>query len=1054
MNRVFSRLGLAAAIVAGAGTFAFAQTATTGAVSGTITDKAGAPVAGAAVRLTSAQTSRTFLTGTDGSFRMGLLNPGAWTIEVTKSGFQKFTQTITVLVNQNQPVTIKMAGEAATVVEVLGTQTTIDNTTTQTGMVASMDTLSAIPKGRDISSVTMLAPGVVSGGTFGTGLNQHTDPSIGGGSGAENSYVVDGLSTTNTSKGFQGTALVTDFIDQVEVQTGGFKPEYSALGGVVNAITKSGTNEFKGSSWLTWDAIGIQALPKRNEYFKQDPPNSRYDIGAEVGGPIIKDKLFYFVGIDASKTESKEANNLPNLSGIRNGDETIDNFQTLAKINWYLTQDQQFTFSANINNSKDDFPKAYPGTLGNAQLGYNQKFTVQNFVVNYDWTINPSLFLSAKLGTTEYKTTTDPTDKNTIAVTDYMWMDSGPGFLAGDPYAGSGLAYRRGGYGYYANEDKTQTTQARVDLSWFVGTHNMKFGISQLVSKYTEVASTTGGERVQINVTTAPTQTQLIRQFLHTNATVKEIMNAVYAQDTWDVGAGVKLMYGFRFETQDQRDLNDKSFMKFDKFSDYIQPRLGFTWDVNQDGKTKVSGNYAKYFEQIPQRMAIRVYSNETYLRYNYRPTNSTYDVNTGAYTYGAAPNTITDYATPFSFDPIAEGTKLPERNEYILGIDHTLPSGWTVGVHGKYRELKNPIEDMVFTDAYGNPYDEGPAISTTASGAPRYGAGAAVIGNPGGFQQWRPNPKSMTLFLLAQGASGVSWYGNPYPYNNYGINILNYYNPATGLFTVSDTGFPKAGNKFSSVDFTLDKKTERDILSFSYTWSRLEGNYEGVVSSSNGQADGNITASFDYYPYVGFGLLPNDRTHVVKLYASHRFDFFGGDLNIGANWTYQSGVPVSAWDDGSTTNGYAPGWDSAHVAYTNPLSLNGNPVAVNTDAAFNNPANYDADGYWIGPSNQTHKFLDIGFYGNATAANGQQGNAGRTPALNNVDMHFDWTKKLGGRYRLIPSVDIFNVFNTRYATNVLQQVTDQGGAPDPRYGYANAWQVGRRYRFGIKLQF
>ena len=85
------------------------------------------------------------------------------------------------------------------------------------------------------------------------------------------------------------------------------------------------------------------------------------------------------------------------------------------------------------------------------------------------------------------------------------------------------------------------------------------------------------------------------------------------------MGAGVKLMYGFRFETQDQRDLHDKSFMKFDKFSDYVQPRLGFTWDVNQDGKTKVSGNYAKYFEQIPQRMAIRVYANETYLRWNYR---------------------------------------------------------------------------------------------------------------------------------------------------------------------------------------------------------------------------------------------------------------------------------------------------------------------------------------------------------------------------------------------------------------------------------------------------
>jgi hypothetical protein len=1040
----------AAAIVAGSGIVAHAQTATTGAINGVVTDSKGAPIAGATIRLTSTQTTRQAVTGADGSFRLGLLNPGAWTVEITKSGLQKITQHVNVLVNQSQPVNFKMASEAATVVEVLGTTAAVDTSTTQTGMVTTMDNLSAIPKGRDMSSVAMLAPGVVTGG-FGN------DPSIGGGSSAENSYVVDGLSTTNTARGFQGSSLVTDFIDQVEVQTGGFKPEFSALGGVINAITKSGTNTFKGSSWLTWDAIGIQAVPKKNDYFKQAAPNSRYDIGAEVSGPIIKDKLFFFVGVDGSKTESNESNNLPNRSGLRNGAEKVDAYQIIGKINWYLTQDQQLTFSANLNNTKDDFPKLYPGTLGNAQLGYNRKDTVQNFVINYDWNINSSLFLSAKLGSTQYKTTNNPTDTTDVRVTDYKWEATGPGFLGGDPNAGSGLAFQRGGAGYYVGEDKTQTTQARVDLSWFVGSHNMKFGLSQLTSKYTEIAATSGGERVTVNTS----GNQIIRQFLHTNATVKAIINAAYAQDTWDVGAGVKLMYGFRFETQDQRDLNDKSFMKFDKFSDYVQPRLGFTWDVNQDGKTKISGNYAKYFEQIPQRMAIRVYANETYLRYNYRASNSTYNNTTGAYTFGATPNTITDYGTPFSFDPIAEGTKLPERNEYILGVDHTYASGWTVGVHAKYRELKNPMEDMVFTDQYGNPYDEGPAISTTSTGAPRYGAGAAVIGNPGAFQQWRPNAKSLTNVVLAAGPGSTNWWGNPYPYNSYGINILNYYNPATGLFTVANTGYEKAGNKYQSVDFTLDKKTDRDTLSFSYTWSRLEGNYEGVVSSSNGQADGNITASFDYFPYVGYGLLPNDRTHVVKLYASHRFDLAGGDLNVGFNWTYQSGTPNSSWDDGSLTNGYPLGWDTAHLGYLDPNgSLGGNPIAVNTDAAYNDVNNWaggtaaDIGGQWIGPSNLTHKFLDIGFYGNATATNGQQGQAGRTPALNNVDLHIDWAYKIGKKYKLIPSVDVFNLFNTRYATSQLQQATDQGGAADVRYGSANAWQVGRRYRFGVKFQF
>lgn len=1040
MHRTFTRLGFTAAVlVAGSGIIARAQTATTGGLSGTVSDKNGAALAGATVRLSSSQTSRTFLTGTDGSFRLGLLNPGTWTVEVTKAGFQKITQTITVLVNQTQPVTFKMASEAATVVEVLGTTTTVDTTTTQTGLTTTMDNLAAIPKGRDMSSVAFLAPGVVASGFAG-----RDDPSIGGGSGAENSYIVDGLSTTNTSRGFQGTQLVTDFIDQVEVQTGGFKPEFSALGGVFNAVTKSGSNELKGSAWLTWDAVGIQAVPKQTLLAKQGNPDSRYDVGVELGGPIIKDKLFFFVGLDSNLREAPSS--LANNTGEVDGKRKVNALQALAKINWMITQDHQLTFTANINDTKDDFPTRFPVT-GNGNIGYNQKDTVQNFGLNYDWTISPSLFFSAKAGRTEFKTVFSPSDSTSVAVTDNIYFTAGPGSTTppDPPSPLAGLPFRSGGAGYYAGLDKVTTTQYRGDLSWFLGDHNMKFGISQTTSDYNEKAATSGGERITIR-SSGGAFNGIDRQFLSTDATVQAIFQAIYAQDTWDIGKGVKLMFGFRYEIQDQKDLNGKSFMKFDDFKDYVQPRLGFTWDVNEDGKTKVSGSYAKYFEQIPQRLAIRVYANEVYTRYRYGASNSSYNPATGAYAYGTVDPTnyrLTDFATPFSFDPIAEGTKLPERNEFTLGIDHTFASGWTLGIHAKYRELKNPLEDMVFTDNAGAPYDEGPAIDYV--GTPdRYGAGAAVIGNPGAYQQWRPNPASLTHYFLGLGAANPYGQGN----NSWLIYIPDYYNPATGLFTVHNTGYEKAGNKYSSVDLTLDKKTDRQVFSFSYTWSRLEGNYEGVVSSSNGQADGNITASFDYYPYVGYGLLPLDRTHVVKLFASHRFDVFGGDLSLGAAWTYQSGTPISLFDDGSSSNGFAPGYDTIN-------NLGNGTVMSAPGAATSWTGGLDPNGVgvgtYIGP---THPFLDIGGYGNATPANGQLGQYGRTPAVNNVDMHIDWAYKFSKKFKLTPSIDIFNLFNSRTATGVFQQGTDAGGNLITNWGQANNWQIGRRYRFGVKFQF
>jgi hypothetical protein len=874
-----------------------------------------------------------------------------------------------------------MVQETGATVVVTATLTSVDQTTTQTGLSVTTDTIASIPKGRDMSSLAFMAPGVVGSG-FGN------DPSIGGGSGAENQYVLDGLTTTDFRRGFQGASLVTDFIDQVEIQTGGFKPEFSALGGVFNAVTKSGTNTTAGAAWLTWDARGMQAVPKQSPYFRQADPNSRYDLGASVGGAVIKDKWFYFVGADVTKTEAPGAT--PNQFGMYNDKLTQDNLQFVLKTNWYLTPDHQVTLFLQNNNVKTLQDKAY-SFYGPQEIGGNTTDKTFNWNLAYDWTISPQLFFSAKAGATDYSTVYTPTDGTHKSVADPIWYTVGPGHLANPERAG--LSYRYGGIGYYVGEDKAKTSQFRMDLSAFLGSHNLKFGISQVTSSYTEQAKTSGGSRVTIR-TNGGAFAGIDNTILSTDATVKAVFNAIYAQDTWEVAPGFRLMYGFRYEIQEQKDLNDKSFMKFSG-SDYVQPRLGFTWDVFNNGKSKLSGSYATYYESVPQRVAIRVYANEYYSRFRYGTSDSTYNAATGAWAItNPSAYRLTDYATPFSFDPIAEGVKLPQRQEYILGFDHTFDSGWTVGSHWKYRKLKNPIEDMVFTDTHGNPYDEGPAIDYVGVVGSQYGAGAAVLGNPGRFQQWKPNKNSMTLILLGQGET----------VNNWGINILDYYNPKTGLVTVPNSYYDKAGNTYYSADVTIDKKTERAYFSFSYTWARLEGNYEGVVSSSNGQADGNITASFDYFPYVGYGLLPLDRTHVAKIQASYRFDVFGHDLNAGINWTYQSGTPVSLFDDGTATTG-----DNS---------------------------------------------LDIGGYGNAVPANGQLGQYGRTPAINNVDVHLDYVVKFGKGLKVSPAVDVFNLFNTRYATGVLQQATDQSGNPDIRYGQANGWQVGRRFRFGVKLTF
>ena len=214
--------------------------------------------------------------------------------------------------------------------------------------------------------------------------------------------------------------------------------------------------------------------------------------------------------------------------------------------------------------------------------------------------------------------------------------------------------------------------------------------------------------------------------------------------------------------------------------------------------------------------------------------------------------------------------------------------------------------------------------------------------------------------------------------------------------FVVANTRFPKAYNLYRGLDLTASCKGARDYLQASCTWSRLFGNYEGLVQNSNHQTMPNTNSAFDYWPYVGTGLLPLDRTWVIKGLGSHRFTVLSRDLDLGCALTLQSGTPLSRLDS-------------------------------------------------------TYTFGD--YYG-YTYTGGLQGNLGRTPFLANLDLHLDWVWVLPGRVRLVPQVDVFNSLNGRKPTDI-DQTADYGiYGPNPSYGQPLVWQTARSWRFGAKLQF
>ncbi len=279
-------------------TEAWAQSSTTGAIQGVVSDaQSGDALAGVTIVVTSeGTTTQTALTDDKGAYKITELPPGEYlvtfyyldhTIErPVRVGVQKVTAVY-------QKVSTDAGG--GEVVRVSGTAPTIDPTSTAQGITIDKDYLKNIPiPGRTFESALGAAPGS-QGDILGVAFSGSTS--------LENQYVVDGVNTTGLTYGTVGSPVINDFIEEIEIITGGYNAEYGrATGGIVNVVTKSGSNELKGSVFAYWQPGQLTAQVERT------PVNAtsmditadvgyRADFGVELGGPIVKDKLWFYVGL-------------------------------------------------------------------------------------------------------------------------------------------------------------------------------------------------------------------------------------------------------------------------------------------------------------------------------------------------------------------------------------------------------------------------------------------------------------------------------------------------------------------------------------------------------------------------------------------------------------------------------------------------------------------------------------------------------------------------------------------------------------------------------------
>lgn len=303
-----TRVGLArglclALLLLGAGASAQGTSVIIGTISNAADQK---PLADAVVTATSPklQGEQTVVSDASGLYRLPQLPPGTYTLRVERDGFEPFVRTdIALRLDRTIRVNIQLLpsslGETLTVT---AAPPTIDVGSSTAGISVDSDFIRNIAvirpgtKGsasRSFESLAELAPGAT---------EDRYGVSVSGSSSPESQYVVDGLSVNDPSVGTLGTQLSVEFVQEVNVITGGYMPEYGrSTGGVLNVVTKSGSNEFHGSVFANMapgflQRSGTEIRQEGSVISATGTPWNQGDFGFELGGPIVKDKLWFFVG--------------------------------------------------------------------------------------------------------------------------------------------------------------------------------------------------------------------------------------------------------------------------------------------------------------------------------------------------------------------------------------------------------------------------------------------------------------------------------------------------------------------------------------------------------------------------------------------------------------------------------------------------------------------------------------------------------------------------------------------------------------------------------------
>ena len=1099
---------------------ALAQETTAG-VQGVVEDSSGAVIANATVEISGAALMGTRKTQTDvgGNYRFAALSPGEYTLAVTAPGFKVYKQSgINLSVGRLPKVDIQLTVGAVTeTVIVSAVGNIVDTTQSKVAVSVPSEVLDLIPKGRSFQSMIPFAAGARMEPLQNSG-DRNNGFQIDGASDGENVYLVDGVNITNIQNGGTGKNFQMDFIQEVQIKSSSFEAEFGgALGGVINAVPKQGSNDWRGSLITYYRGNGLNAndgdrglrtnpnLDSLNTAKRLDAVpeyyNARKDSqhilepGYEVGGPVLADRLWLFSSY-IPQLQTTRRTTL--FKGANPGPRTLA--QTLTQHNSYNRLDYGMFSRLRLFSSWNYAYWRQTGSLGGLDSDFGQTNTgattdpntlradsgsvnpLSTFSYGGDWTPTPRTVVSVRYGYFFSNTGQRGTPVGTRYTYNNTVNDKSLD-LGGQQFPQS--SWNTAPYSNIPSNlatvfDAYKRKSLNADASYFFrwgGTHTIKGGYFW-AGQSNDVLRNLQGGWVQLNwgqsyepVTSTSVCDQIKAQnlaqfgqslcqgrygYFVVGGTVTntgsdtQSAHALYLQDAWTLGRGLTLNLGIRFdkETQPPYDPNRFPTVEFG-WGDKIAPRIGGAYDLLHNGKVKVYASYGKFYDIMKMGLARGSFGSDYWHNCYYALDDANYKAITPTLTYGGgcpatgpAPGVnVGRFIENVDFratkadprDPaISPDMKPMMQHEVVAGVDWAINTNWSFEARYSRKVLDRTIEDMAITDNLG-----------------------FYIGNPGtNFADL------MHRAVVIPDSSG----------NNYLTTVP---------FCAECPPTVGAIRNYNGLEFRLTRRpTAKWFGSFSYTYSRLRGNYAGLTNTdptdgAGGRHSPNNHRAFDiptmtYLPngQIDDGPLSTDRPNTAKAYGFYRMRWMRMETMLGLTQFMYQGTPISSCLPVVGTSS-ACQWAEGRGNFVNfTRADNGDFVKGTVEEGKRSPAFLQTDlnlRHEI-PVNKSRENMRLSFEANVGNVFNQRSavgyyefaiptnlvNPARAPRFPG-DLGVDWAKVMKG-YNYVDALNGTGAFAGKVpgTTTTIQSPLTLAS----RYGMPNLFQTARNIRLSVRFSF